>query len=61
MLEKRITQDLLVGFDVCCAYVSGQVEAARQMDFLVDDEKTSAELKQYCNRSKLDIIKTLGK
>ena len=60
MLEKRISCQLGVGFDICCAYVTGQVEVVRQLDSIVHDEALLADLKRDCTRSKLDIIRTLG-
>ena len=60
MLEKRISNNLGVGFDICCAYVTGQVEVARQLDSFVHDEVMAVNLKRECSKSKLEIIKTLG-
>ena len=60
MLEKRISGHLGVGFDICCAYVTGQVEVVRQMESLVHDEELAADLKRDCTKSKLEIIRTLG-
>jgi hypothetical protein len=60
MTEKQISRELGVGFDICCGYVTGQVEVTRQLHAIVTDEEIASDLKRYLNKSKLDIIKTLG-
>ncbi|KAK7114505.1 hypothetical protein V1264_000560 [Littorina saxatilis] len=60
LLEQRISGQLGVGFDICCAYVTGQVEVSRWLEALVQDPAIVIELKRHCNKSKLEIIKTLG-
>ncbi|XP_076449113.1 sperm-specific sodium:proton exchanger-like [Babylonia areolata] len=60
LLEKRISGHLGVGFDICCAYVTGQGEVVRQLDSMVNEPSIRDDLKHTCNRHKMDIIRTLG-
>lgn len=60
LVENRISDRVSVGFDICCAYVAGQVEVSRQVDQLFSDPNICDDLKRHCNKSKLQIIRTLG-
>ncbi|XP_025115670.1 sodium/hydrogen exchanger 11-like [Pomacea canaliculata] len=58
MVEKRISRRLGLGFEICCAFVRGQVEVARQIHNIIISNRQ--QLTQQSHKYKLVIIRTIG-
>ena len=60
-MDNIINRQLSFGYDVGKGYIIAEEEIIKLIDHMVVDKRIAKDLKQRSERSRLDVVKSLGK
>ena len=61
MINNNINRQLSFGYDVGKGFIVGEEEVSKHIHDMVADKRVSRDLKSRSEKSRLDVVKSLGK